>query len=256
VKRNNFNLLFYFIKKDIRTRFAGSGLGLLWTLLIPVVQIMLFWFVFSGIMKARPYANTSMPYIHFLLSSFFFWLAFSEGVLRASSSITENSEMVKKISFPVILLPITAITSSYLMNLGGFLLFLFVYSLATSFSPLFVLVIPVLLLQFLFSLGLGLLLAALMPYLRDLSQLLSYFIQGMFFVSPIIYSLEAIPDRFKIIFSLNPLTYFVSSYHAILLFRKIPDLTFLGIICLLSLGALTCGYLIFEKLRPGFADVL
>ncbi|MBI5634039.1 MAG: ABC transporter permease [Nitrospirae bacterium] len=256
MKRNNFHLLFYFIKKDIRTRFAGSGLGLLWTLLIPVVQILLFWFVFSGIMKSRPYANTSMPYIYFLLSSFFFWLAFSEGVMKASSSIIENAEMVKKISFPVILLPITAITSSYLLNLGGFLLFLFVYSLSTSFSPLFVMVLPVLLLQFLFSLGLGLLLAALMPYVRDLSQLLSYFIQGMFFVSPIIYSLEAIPDRFKIIFSLNPLTYFVSSYHTILLFRKIPDLTFLGIICLLSLGAIAGGLFIFDKLRSGFADVL
>lgn len=252
----NFSLLFYFIKKDIRTRFAGSGLGLLWTLLIPIVQIMLFWFVFSGIMKARPYANTSMPYIYFLLSSFFFWLAFSEGVLKASSSIIENSEMVKKISFPVILLPITAISSSYLLNLGGFLLFLFVYSLATSFSPLFMMVIPVLLLQFLFSLGLGLILAALMPYLRDLSQLLSYVIQGMFFLSPIIYSLETIPERFKILFFLNPLSYFVTSYHTILLFRKMPDATFLGIICLLSLGAIVCGFFIFQKLRSGFADVL
>lgn len=256
MKIHNLHLFFYFLKKDIRTRYAGSGLGLLWTLLIPFVQIMLFWFVFSGIMKARPYSNTSMPYIYFMLSSFFFWLAFSEGILRTSSCIIENAEMVKKISFPNILLPITAITSSYLLNLGGFVVFLILYSISTSFSPLFVMVIPVLLLQYLFSLGLGLILSALMPYLRDLNQLMGYIVQGMFFVSPVIYSLESIPEKYKIIFYLNPITYYISSYHIILLFRKMPDFTAIGVCCLLAFGTIALGYFAFNKLRPGFADVL
>ncbi len=133
--KNKLNLLIYFLKKDIKARYAGSGLGLLWTIFTPLVQIVLFWFVFSGIMKARPYANTQMPYIYFLLSSFFFWLAFSEGISRASNVIIENSEIVKKISFPNILLPVTVTISSYLLNILGFLFFMIAYATTTTFSP-------------------------------------------------------------------------------------------------------------------------
>ena len=195
--KNKLNLLIYFLKKDIKARYAGSGLGLLWTIFTPLLQIVLFWFVFSGIMKARPYANTQMPYIYFLLSSFFFWLAFSEGIIRSSNVIIENSEIVKKISFPNILLPITVTISSYLLNLLGFLFFMIAYATTTTFSPIIVLVIPLLLLQFLFSLGLGMFFAALLPYIRDIGQILGYILQGIFFLSPIIYSIESVPEKAK-----------------------------------------------------------
>ena len=154
------NLVKYFLIKDIKSRYAGSGLGMFWTFLMPLIQILLFWFVFSAIMKARPYANTQMPYIYFLLSSFFFWLAFSEGLIRASSVIIENAEMVKKVSFPNIVLPVTVTLSSYIHHMVGFVLFLAAYFISASVSPAIVLVIPILLLQIFFSLGLGLLFVA------------------------------------------------------------------------------------------------
>lgn len=254
--RDKLHLLLYFLKKDIKARFAGSGLGLLWTIIIPVVQIVLFWFVFSAIMRSRPYANTQVPYLYFLLSSFFFWLAFSEGVLRSANVIIENAETVKKIFFPKIFLPVTATISSYTLNSIGFLFFIAIYSMTASVSPAIVLIVPVLFLQFLFSLGLGMFLAALIPYLRDIGQLLGYILQGLFFLSPIIYSIESIPEKFRIIFYLNPFTYFASSYHKIILLKEIPSLLHLGIIFCISVLTFIAGYYTFKKLEDGFADVL
>ncbi len=254
--KNKLNLLIYFLKKDIKARYAGSGLGLLWTIFTPLVQIVLFWFVFSGIMKARPYANTQMPYLYFLLSSFFFWLAFSEGIFRASNAIIDNSEIVKKISFPNILLPLTVTTSSYLLNSIGFLFFIIAYATTTTLSPIIVLVIPVLFFQFLFSLGLGMFLAALLPYIRDIGQILGYIMQGLFFLSPIIYSMESVPEKLRIIFYFNPFTYFASSYHSIILFREPPPLLYMCAIFFLSTTSFIAGFYAFKKLKDGFADVL
>jgi ABC-type polysaccharide/polyol phosphate export permease len=254
--RNKFNLLFYFLKKDIKAKFAGSGLGLLWTFLIPVVQIVLFWFVFSAIMRSRPYGDTQVPYIYFLLSSFFFWLAFSEGIIRSSSCIVENTEIVKKIFFPKIFLPVTVTLSSYLMNGIGFLLFLIFYATVTHVSPVLFFVLPIVFFQFLFSLGIGMFLAALLPYIRDIGQMIGYVLQGVFFLSPIIYSLESVPEKFRILFFLNPITYFASSYHMIILLQELPPLNYLIVIMSVSLVSFLVGFYTFKKLKDGFADVL
>lgn len=254
--RNKLHLLLYFLKKDIKAKYAGSGLGMLWTILMPIVQILLFWFVFSTIMRARPYADTQIPYIHFLLSSFFFWLAFSEGISRSATSIIDNAEMVKKVAFPNIILPVTVTISSYLHHMIGFLIFILVFSITTSFSPVILLVIPVLFLQLLFSLGLGMLLSSLLPYIRDIGQILSSVIQGMFFLSPIIYSLEAVPEQLRIIFYFNPMTYFATSYHQIILLKSMPSMTYISVILILSGATFFCGFYTFKKLRNGFPDVL
>jgi lipopolysaccharide transport system permease protein len=254
--KNKLNLISYFLKKDIKAKYAGSGLGMFWTVIMPLIQILLFWLVFSAIMKARPYANTQMPYIYFLLSSFFFWLAFSEGLIRASSVIIENAEMVKKVSFSNVVLPVTVTLSSYIHHIVGFLIFIIIYSIIISFNPIFLLVIPVLFFQILFSLGLGMLLSALIPYIRDIGQILGPILQGTFFLSPIIYSIEFVPEKLRMIFYLNPITYFASSYQRIILLKEVPSLFYISIIVSLSIGSLIFGFFVFKKLKEGFSDVL
>jgi lipopolysaccharide transport system permease protein len=254
--KNKLNLLKYFIIKDMKTRYAGSVFGILWTFFMPVIQILLFWMVFSTIMRSRPYADTPMPYVYFLLSSYFFWLAFSEGLMRAASSILENAEIVKKVSFPNIILPVAVTLSSYIPNLIGFVLFMVVYYYMNPFSPMIVLVLPVLFLQLLFSVGAGLILSVLLPYVRDTGQILGQFLMGMFFLSPIIYSLEAVPEKLSMIFYFNPMTYFVNSYHRIILFREFPTLNSVGIMVSVSVASLVLGFLVFNRLKEGFSDVL
>lgn len=254
--KNKLNLLKYFIIKDMKTRYAGSVFGILWTFFMPVIQILLFWMVFSTIMRSRPYADTPMPYVYFLLSSYFFWLAFSEGLMRAASSILENAEIVKKVSFPNIILPVAVTLSSYIPNLIGFVLFMVVYYYMNPFSPMIVLVLPVLFLQLLFSVGAGLILSVLLPYVRDTGQILGQFLMGMFFLSPIIYSLEAVPEKLSMIFYFNPMTYFVNSYHRIILFREFPTLHSVGIMVSVSVASLVLGVLVFNRLKEGFSDVL
>lgn len=254
--KNKLNLLKYFIIKDMKTRYAGSVFGILWTFFMPVIQILLFWMVFSTIMRSRPYADTPMPYVYFLLSSYFFWLAFSEGLMRAASSILENAEIVKKVSFPNIILPVAVTLSSYIPNLIGFVLFMVVYYYMNPFSPMIVLVLPVLFLQLLFSVGAGLILSVLLPYVRDTGQILGQFLMGMFFLSPIIYSLEAVPEKLSMIFYFNPMTYFVNSYHRIILFREFPTLHSVGIMVAVSVASLVLGVLVFNRLKEGFSDVL
>lgn len=250
------NLIKYFVIKDIRARYAGSGLGILWSLLTPVFQIVIYVFVFSTVMKTRPYGNTAIPYSLFLLSTFFFWLAFSEGILRASGVILENADMVKKISFPNIVLPVSVTVSTYLPHMVGFLLFLVYFALRFSLGAPALLVIPVVILQLAFTIGIGVLLAAFMPYVRDISQLLGYVIQGLFFLSPVLYSFEAIPEKLRFLFYLNPFTYFAASYQKIILSGELPPAGYWAIIIVLSVATLAAGVAAFQKLREGFPDVL
>lgn len=250
------SLIKYFLIKDMKARYAGSGLGILWTVLMPLIQILLFWFVFSEILKARPYANTQIPYIYFLLSSFFFWLAFSEGLSRAANSIIDNADMVKKVSFPNIVLPITVTISSYIHHMVGFVFFIIIYTFTTGFSPAVVLVIPVFLLQLFFSFGLGMLFSAFLPYLRDIGQVLGTALQGAFFLSPIIYSIEAVPEKLRMILYFNPITYFASSYQKVVLLNEFPPAGYIFIILALSVVSPIGGFYVFKKLKDGFADVL
>lgn len=228
----------------------------MWTLLLPLIQILLFWFVFSAVLEAKPYPDVQVPFIYFLLSSFFFWLCFSEGILRCASVVLENAEVIKKISFPLVLMPVTATVSIYVQHLIGFIVFLIIYGLYTSFDLIYLLLIPVVFFQFILSLGLGMILSALVPYVRDIVVFLGHLVQGAFFLSPIIYSLEAIPKQYQPLFYLNPMTYFAESYHAILLLKSLPSFHFLLFVVIGSTIIFFSGFFLFKKLKEGFADVL
>jgi len=250
------NLVKYFLIKDIKARYAGSGLGLLWTVLMPLFQILVYWFVFSTIMRVRPYSNAQVPYIYFLLSTFFFWLSIPEGISRSGTVIIENTELVKKVSFPNVVLPVSVTLSSYLHNMVGVILFILIYAVSgLSHFHLF-LIVPILFLQLLFSIGVGILMSALVPYVRDLQQFIGYVLQAMFFLSPIIYSLDAIPERFRNIAYMNPITVYIESYHTIIFERTFPSLWQVGGMVCISAFFLFLGIKVFKKLNEGFADIL
>ncbi|MBF0345014.1 MAG: ABC transporter permease [Nitrospirae bacterium] len=256
---SNLSLLIYFIKKDIKSKYAGSILGVLWTVVLPLSQILIFWFVFDEIIRARPYAgttNTHIPYLYFLLSTLLLWSAFADGITRASTSIIEHSDMIKKVSFPNIYLPISATIASYVQPVMGFIIFIIVYSILSTFSPVYFLLIPIIILQMLLTMGIGMILAALMPFLRDITYLIGQGMQGLFFLSPIMYSIDKIPEKFRILFFLNPFAHYASVYHKIVLFRETPATASMLTLSAMSIGLLALGCLIFSKFKDGFSDVL
>lgn len=253
---NWLTLVKYFIIKDIKSRYAGSGLGIFWTFILPVFQILLYWFVFSTIMRVRPYFGTQIPYVYFLLSTYFFWLAISESIARSGTVIIDNAEIVKKVHLPNVVLPLSVTLSSYLHNMIGVMFFIVIFTASGSSHLHLFLIVPVLFLQLLFSLGMGMMMAAIVPYVRDLQQVIGYVIQGMFFLSPVIYSLNAIPERFRGLAYLNPITVYIESYHTIIFEQNFPGVRYvLGMICISGLS-LFLGTKVFNKLKEGFADIL
>lgn len=254
--KNRYNLLRYFLIKDIKARYAGSALGILWSFMLPIFQIMIYWFVFSNIMKARPYSDSQIPYIFFLLSGFFFWTAFAESISRASVCIIENSELVKKVPFNNIVLPLCMTLSSYFHNMIGLLVFLIIYSASGYLTINMLFFIPILICQIIFSIGLGMLISSIVPYIRDLQQIMGYVLQGMFFLSPIIYPMQAIPEKFRWLLYLNPITIFIESYHKSILNNSIPNVKEIALIFFICTLTLMIGIKTFNKLKEGFADIL
>ncbi len=250
------NLVKFFLIKDIKSRYAGSGLGTFWTIMMPVFQILLYWFVFSTVMRVRPHGNAQIPYVFFLLSTYFFWLAVSESISRSGMTIIENAEIVKKVPFPLIVLPISMTLSSYLQSMVGVIFFIIAFTFSGMSHLSMFMIVPVLILQLIFSMGVALLLSAIVPYMRDLQQVIGYVLQGMFFLSPVLYSLDAIPEGVRGFTYLNPLTFYIESYHKIIFERALPDLWSIGGMVFFSGSFLFLGRKVFLKLNEGFADVL
>jgi ABC-type polysaccharide/polyol phosphate export permease len=253
---NFLNLIKYFLAKDMKARYAGSGLGILWTIILPLFQIVLYWFVFSTIMRVRPYADSQIPYSYFLISTFFFWLSIAESMTKSGSVIIENAELVKKVHFPKIVLPISITLSAYLHNMVGVIAFLAIFSFSGLAHSHLVFILPVAALQFVFSMGTGLLFAAVVPYVRDLQQIMGYLVQGMFFLSPVIYRLDAIPGDYRMLAFLNPVTVYIESYHTIIFEKQFPCLEYTLGMLFISAFSLFLGMKVFKKLNEGFADIL
>jgi ABC-type polysaccharide/polyol phosphate export permease len=250
------NLVKYFLIKDIKARYVGSGLGTLWAFVLPVFQILLYWFVFSSVMRIRPYSSDQIPYVYYLLSTFFFWLAISEGISRSGTVLIENAELVKKVSFPTTVLPVSVTLSGYLLHMIGAILAILIFAFSGLSHIYLVFIIPVLFLQVVFSIGSGMLMAAVVPYMRDIHQVIGYALQGMFFLSPIIYPLDAIPEHLRGIAFLNPVTVYVESYHKIIFEQQIPGIHYILGMIFISVVFLSIGLRVFHKLSEGFADIL
>jgi len=253
----NINLIYYLLKKDIKSLYVGSTLGALWIILRPLLIIAVFWLVFAEIMKVRPYAGkVNVPYIFFMLSTIFFWFGFQEGVIRASASVIEKGDIIKKVYIPIEVFPLVATLSSYFNHLVGAVIFFLVITVLYSPSAMWVLVVPIVVLQILFTLGLGFLLSAFAVYVRDIPQIMNIIMQAFFFLTPIVYPLEIVPEKVRFLFYLNPLTYFIKTYQDIIIYREFPNYLFIIMLTVLSVTTLIIGLKTFNKLKEGFADIL
>lgn len=215
-------------------------------------------FVFSTIFQARIPDAEGVGFISYLAVAFWPWTAFSESILKASSTITGNAALIGKVAFPSEMLPLSVVAATFTMHMIGYVAVLIVLVLSgTELNWLgLLLAVPLLLLLALFAAGLALFASSLQVFIRDLGQILPPLITFWFFVTPILYSTSMLPEKLAVIFSWNPVAWYVTRLREALLTGFSPPSLMDLVVPLLSILTLVCGFFLFRRLRGHFEDFL
>lgn len=252
-------LLIPFVMRELREQYAGSWLGILWTVIQPALLILLFWWVFSAILRIRIPVEVAgdLPFLVFLLAGLLPWFAFQEGVMKGTGSLIAHRDVIKKVAFPVKIFPIAALSAGFIIHLCGFILFISVFFIWQGMAWLTLLALVLLLgLQWLLMAGLVLGLSALTVYIRDIQQVVNALMPAMFYTAPILYPLALVPEHLRWLLLINPFTPYAQSYQNVVLLGQWPALhTWLVLLTVAAL-AFGLGYALFRRLQNGFADVL
>ncbi len=252
------SLIIQLTRREIAGRYRGSMFGLLWSFINPLLMLAVYTFVFSTIFKVR-WGSTPAGKLDFALMVFagmLLFIMFGEVLSRAPRLIQDNANYVKRVIFPLDILPLTAVGAAFFHSLVG-LAVLTLFVAANQGLSLSILALPLVLLPYLLMLtGLAWLFSAIGVYFRDLAQTVALIVAVLQFVSPVFYPVEAVPDAWRGWLSLSPLTLPIEQLRNILLDGVWPEWISLASYSLLALGCALGGLAVFSLLRRGFADVL
>jgi lipopolysaccharide transport system permease protein len=249
-----------FVIREIAGRYRGSFGGLLWSLINPLLMLTIYTFVFAVVFKARWSSSQSESGAGFAVILFVGLIVhglFSECLLRAPRTIIDNTNFVKKLIFPLEVLPIITLGVA-LFHAGVSILVLFA-AMMFSGTPLHVtaFLLPLVLLPLIaLTLGLSWFVAALGVYIRDIGQLIGLAMTIILFLSPVFYPISSLPEPYRSLVLLNPLTLPIEQSRNILIWGRLPDWTALAGYYVIALAVASFGYWWFQKSRRGFADVL
>jgi len=251
-------LIFQMIKREVLGRYKTSMFGLMWSIVTPLIMLLIYIFVFSVIFKSRWGENTnSLDFAGILFTGLIIYQFFSECMNRAPLLIIENINYVKKIVFPVEILPWVAMGSAlfhFMVSIFVLIVYILVVQGGIEWTAF---LLPVVLLPFVFLvIGLMWILAPIGVYVRDVAQFVGLITMGMMFLSPVLYPASAFPESYEIIFYLNPLTFVIEQSRNVLLWGEWPDFYGLGIYYMISICFVVVGFAWFRKTRQGFSDVL
>ena len=245
-------MIFSLVRKDLRTRYKGSVLGFLWTFVNPLLQLIVYSVVFSVIMRVQ-----MDKYYIYMFVGLLPWIFFCNCVQGGANSVMAGQDLIKKIYFPRLVLPIATVSAAF-MNM--------LFSMIVMFAALFVsgkgitmqiIYLPLLLLLLYFlGLGLAFVFSACNVYLRDLEHILGIITMSLFYVTPVIYPVSMVPERFLKILYLNPMTPMVMAFQDILYYQRAPHLDTLIIVVAYALIALVAGYFVFQRLQRNFVEEL
>ncbi len=245
-------------RRDIAGRYRGSFGGLFWTLLNPLLLMLTYFFVFGIVLRTRFAGDPSRSgFVLYFLAGMLPWLPFSEAAGRAPFVMLDHRNFVKKLVFPLEILPVTQVAAGLVTQAFALAIFLVLLVAARGSVPVSVCWLPVLLVpQVLFTLGLCWFLAALGVYVRDLGQVSGFLLTLWFFLTPICYPEASLPQAALGLLSKNPMFVLVRGYRDILLEGAAPAFSPLWKLWLLAAFVFLAGYAWFHKLRKSFADVI
>ena len=237
------------VKREFQSKYSNSVLGAAWTILNPLAMILVYTVIFAQVMKAKlPGLDSTFGYSIYLCAGVLTWGLFAEITSRAQNMFLENANLLKKLSFPRLCLPVIVV-----INAG--LNFAIVFGLFTTFllvsdnfpGWVYLGLLPVLIVQIAFAVGLGISLGVLNVFFRDVGQFFSIFLQFWFWLTPIVYPITVLPERFRHLMMFNPMAIFIDAYQTILVARKWPDWQALGGLALLASVLCWLGFHLFRR---------
>ena len=250
--------VFSMVVREFRVRYLGSLFGSIWSILNPLAMIFIYTVIFSKIMRAKLAGiDDNMAYSMYLCAGLLPWAFFAEVFSRCLNIFIEHANLLKKVRFPRITLPVMLLLSCALNFVIIFSIFIFFLILTGRFPGWSIFgFIPLLIIQQGFAIGIGLFLGTLNVFFRDIGHFIGIVLQFWFWVTPIIYPLSILPERMQGIIKFNPLTQIIGSYQNIVLFNTWPDIKSLQIHIILAILSLAAGSLIFIKLSGEIVDEL
>jgi lipopolysaccharide transport system permease protein len=262
LQRAKFDLLRTLVRRDLEARYKGSILGNLWPLVNQLSQLLIYTYVFAIVLKVKLSLH-GVPENNFIFGLWLFtgllpWISFTGGLTQAASSVVVQPNLVKKVVFPLALLPLVSVLSAFLESAFGLIALIFFVALSIhTLHPTLALLPFVWLTQLLLTAGLGYLTAALTVFLRDVPQTLAVILNILFYMTPIIYPASAIPENFRgWVFWLNPIATISEIYRDIILVGEIKHWSEWALATIVSALVFWIGFLVYKRLRPAFADVL
>lgn len=255
----NRELIYASAKRDVLGRYRGSALGLFWSFFNPLFMLAVYTIVFSEIFKARWSADSGSKaeFALVLFAGLIIFNLFAECFNRAPTLITSNPNYVKKVVFPLEILPFVVLLSALYHAAVSLAVWLLAYALLIGIPHATVLYLPLIIVPFiLFIMGLTWIVASLGTFLRDVSQIAAVLTSVLMFLSPIFYPTTALPPAYRPLLYLNPLTLIVERARDFLFWGRAPDFGLVGAYWALALVFAWVGFAWFQKTRKGFADVI
>ena len=238
------------MKKDIRGKYKGSFLGVLWSFINPLLTALVYAIVFPFILK-----GSQDNYVTFIVIAILPWNWFTTVISQGTFCILANAGIIKKVYFPREILPISTATSglvNFLISTPIILMFLLFSGIGFSKYILFLPVIAII--QYLLTLAIIMITSAINVYIRDAEYIINFFVTMLFYATPVLYSADLFPKQFRQFLYLNPMTTIINGYRDIFYYKQMPDCLALGIIFIISILLLLLGFKIFRKLEKGFAE--
>lgn len=246
------------IKTELRVKFVRSSLGGLWMILNPLAQVLIFAFVLSAVMSAKlPGIDNKYAYAIYLMAGMLSWSLFSEIVTRCLTLFIDNSNIIKKLAFPKIALPLIVTGSALVNNALLLLSILAIFGVLGHVPGTALIWLPALMvITIALALGLGLVLGVLNVFIRDIGQVVPVIMQFLFWLTPIVYMVKIIPEQYRSWLVLNPLIPIVTGYQDILLYNRAPNLAGFGEVSIIAAILLAFALLLFRKASPEMVDQL
>lgn len=240
------------VQKEIRGKYKGAWLGIIWSFLNPLLMLLVYSLVFPYIMRVQ------IPnYTMFLMTALMPWNFFTQTVANSSFAVIASGSILKKVYFPREILPISVVLSNIVNFLITFIIiivFLILSGVGLSWT---ILLFPlVLIVQTILMFGIAFILSSITVYARDVEHIVNVIVMALFYGTPIVYTIDMLPAQFQTLLQLNPMTSIIGAYRDVLFYQKLPDFASLGIVAIVSVIIMVFGLWLFRKLQRNFVEEL